>query len=118
MPSMSPIPLTPMTPGLPVKVSFTYSPFAFTESKNSGVKRLMIVLPAAAQIGLPPKVVACAPAFNTYCIFSLNNVAPIGRPPAKPFAVDTTSGSMPNCWYAYRLPVRPLPVCTSSINTS
>ena len=58
IPSMSPIPLTSMIPGLPVKVDFTYSPFAFTESRSSGVNRLIMVLPAAAQIGLPPKVVA------------------------------------------------------------
>ena len=78
----------------------------------------MIVQPAAAQIGLPPNVVACAPAVNTNCVFSLNKVAPIGKPPAKPLAVDTISGSIPNCSYAYRLPVRPLPVCTSSMRTS
>ena len=42
----------------------------------------------------------------------------MGRPPAMPFAKEHTSGRMPYCWKANRLPVRPTPVCTSSTSSS
>ena len=35
-----------------------------------------------------------------------------------PLAKDTASGRMPYCWKAKRVPVRPMPVCTSSTSSS
>ena len=36
-------------------------------------------------------------------------------PEASPFAMVTMSGLMPNCWYPNHLPVRPMPMTTSSM---
>ena len=44
--------------------------------------------------------------------------APIGMPPPRPLARVITSGTMPDRWCASQLPVRPMPVCTSSITSS
>ena len=44
--------------------------------------------------------------------------APSGTPDAMPFASVMTSGAMPACWKANHLPVRPSPLCTSSIISS
>ena len=44
--------------------------------------------------------------------------APIGRPPPRPFASVTTSGTIPAAWWANQAPVRPMPVCTSSSTSS
>ena len=73
---------------------------------------------AAAPTGLPPKVVPWVPAVNTLRHFSLAITPPKGRPPAMPLAKDTASGEMPYCWKANREPVRPTPVCTSSMSSS
>ena len=43
-------------------------------------------------------------------------IAPIGMPEAMPLAMQTTSGSMPQCSIANILPVRPMPDCTSSMH--
>ena len=40
--------------------------------------------------------------------------APSGMPLAMPFALVTMSGSTPKCSMAHHLPVRPIPLCTSS----
>ena len=40
--------------------------------------------------------------------------APMGNPLAIPFASVTISGTTFVCWMASHLPVRPIPVCTSS----
>ena len=37
-----------------------------------------------------------------------------GRPPPSPLATVMTSGTTPACWCAHQVPVRPIPVCTSS----
>ncbi len=41
-------------------------------------------------------------------------VTPSGMPEAMPFAMQTMSGSTPVCSTANHLPVRPMPLCTSS----
>ena len=73
-----------------------------------------IVLSAAAQLsGFPPKVEPCAPCFQSMTFF-LATMMPRGRPEATPFAMAIMSGSVSQCSIANILPVRPMPLCTSS----
>ena len=68
--------------------------------------------------GLPPKVVPCWPGLNRSAAAPMPMQAPIGRPPPRPLARVTTSGTMPVCWCGNQVPVRPMPVCTSSSTSS
>ena len=63
--------------------------------------------------GLPPKVDACEPGTQSM-ISERVIVMPSGMPDARPFAMQTMSGSTPVCSTAHHLPVRPMPLCTSS----
>ncbi len=65
-------------------------------------------------MGLPPKVVPCVPGVSAAANSGLAARAPIGRPPARPFAIVTASGSTPKFCMPNHSPVRPMPVCTSS----
>ena len=49
---------------------------------------------AAHATGLPPKVEPCEPDGH-FMTESLATMAPIGMPEPRPFAVSSTSGSMP-----------------------
>ena len=53
---------------------------------------------AAAQAsGLPPNVEPWSPAWKALATLSVAMKAPIGTPPARPFASVTISGFTPNC---------------------
>ena len=70
--------------------------------------------PAAAETGLPPKVVPCSPGANCGQLVPKEIIAPSGRPPPKPFAKVITSGRIFSSSYPNQVPVRPIPVCTQS----
>ncbi|CAM5553900.1 hypothetical protein SALBM135S_04445 [Streptomyces alboniger] len=71
--------------------------------------------PAAHATGLPPNVVPWWPGLNSSAAAPNATVAPSGRPPPRPFASVTMSGSTPSCARcSNQCPVRPIPVCTSS----
>jgi hypothetical protein len=65
--------------------------------------------------GLPPKVVPCTPVTMPLAASAVVRQAPIGKPPPSALAIAMMSGSAPgNHWWANSLPVRPMPLCTSS----
>ena len=68
---------------------------------------------AAMQTGLPPKVLACEPGTQSM-ISALVMQMPSGMPDAMPLAMQTMSGSTPECSMDHHFPVRPAPDCTSS----
>ena len=70
---------------------------------------------AAAHTGLPPNVVPWVPGVNSFAASPCAMTAPSGSPPPRPLARVMTSGTMPECWWANQAPVRPMPVCTSSM---
>ncbi len=79
-----------------------------------------VASPVVIAIALPMNVEACTKTrsidentlSNTACVAS---VAPIGtKPPDSALATVTMSGCTPSCSKAKNLPVRPMPVCTSS----
>ena len=118
MPTIRPRPLTPATPSS--FASFSRSSFALrcTSSKKPGaVTVFSTARPPAQQTGLPPNVEPCEPLSSTSAHFSLARHAPMGRPPAIPFASVVTSALCPNCSPARNVPVLPTPVCTSSAMT-
>ena len=57
--------------------------------------RLSMLSAPAQQTGLPPKVEPWLPGVRMSATFSPSMVAPIGRPPPSPLAVETMSGLMP-----------------------
>ena len=63
--------------------------------------------------GLPPKVEACAPGFQSITL-ARAIVAQSGMPEAMPLATQIMSGSIPAWSQAHHFPVRPMPHCTSS----
>src|SRR5512138_13777 len=73
----------------------------------------MVASDAAQETGLPPYVLPCAP-LGQVITDSRAIHAPRGRPDAMPFAEVMMSGSTPKCSMAHHLPVRPIPLCTSS----
>ena len=73
---------------------------------------------AAQHTGLPPKVVPCWPGPSRSPAAPTPMHAPSGSPPPRPLARVTTSGVMPARWWANQVPVRPVPVCTSSTPNS
>ena len=74
-------------------------------------------MPAAVAIGLPPKVVVWMYGFS-YMVENTSSVAmklPMGMtapPSALPMVM--MSGATPQCSIPQSVPVRPMPVCTSS----
>jgi hypothetical protein len=62
-----------------------------------------------AAVGRP-----CTPTENTLAISFVVSIAPIGKPPPKPFALVRMSGTMPFCMYEKSAPVRPIPLWISS----
>src|SRR5690606_1295988 len=70
--------------------------------------------PAAAASGLPPKVVPCPPLGMLLATSSVMSVAPMGTPPARPFAKVTMSAETPEVSLARNVPVRPTPDWISS----
>ncbi len=95
IPIIRPMPLTDFTPLADDKVSKISFDFSLTPSS-----RLSSILPstlsAAAQAtGFPPKVEPWVPAVKTSYTVSPRMVAPRGKPPASPFAVETMSGVIP-----------------------
>ena len=95
-----------------------YSLFSLTDFKNSSSILETIDIAPAAQTGLPPKVEPCEPGVTVSFNLSPKSTAPIGSPPASPFAVDTISGLISKFSYAKYLPDLPLPFCTSSTTIS
>ena len=73
----------------------------------------MVASAAAIETGLPPKVEACEPGTQSMISARLMQT-PSGMPLAMPLAMQTMSGSTPECSMAHHLPVRPAPHCTSS----
>ena len=72
---------------------------------------------AAHASGFPPKVEPCRPVSNAPTRLPINT-APMGNPPARDFAMHSRSGCTPECSQAKMRPVRPMPVCTSSMISS
>jgi hypothetical protein len=64
--------------------------------------------------GLPPYVVPCTPGENALATFAVVSIAPIGKPPPRPFALVRISGTTPFCMYEKSAPVRPMPLWISS----
>src|ERR1039458_9315893 len=72
-------------------------------------------LAAVAVTGLPPEVEMVAP-FRASAISGRATVRPTGVPLPRPFALVRMSGCTPYCSMPNHLPpVRPQPVCTSSL---
>ena len=76
--------------------------------------------PAAQASGLPPKVVPCWPAVSRR-----RDVGPERRPARRsgrrrpgPWRGSWRRARSPACWKANQVPVRPMPVCTSSRTSS
>ena len=69
----------------------------------------MVAVPAAHDKGFPPNVEECSPLLMHDKISGLTNVAPIGTPPAIPFARHIMSGIVFQCSEAHIRPVLPSP---------
>ena len=77
----------------------------------------MVAIAAAQQTGLPPKVVVWRNGFSMYFsqVRGVPTQAPIGiTPPPKPLPKAIRSGTTPSCSQANILPLRPMPLWTSS----
>ena len=87
---------------------------AFSNSPSSRMTS-MVATAAAQATALPPYVPPCAPTFQR-AIRSARAAMPLnGKPEAIPLAMTRMSGSTPLCSSANQRPVRPKPVCTSSM---
>ena len=83
----------------------------------------MVASAAAVPSGLPAKVDPWEPGVNrSDSSLPKAIMPPIGKPPATPLAKVTMSGVIPpdrsSRWNANQEPVRPMPVCTSSMMSS
>ena len=100
------------------KPSSSISPFCSAcAGRFSSSSTLMVASAAAQASGLPPKVVVCRNGLSnsTEKTSSVAIVAPIGiTPPPRALARHIMSGCTFSCSQANILPVRPIPVCTSS----
>ena len=94
-PSIRPRPVTLLTPLAPVRALTMKSDFSCTDCSSGPSSRCRMLSAPAQQTGLPPKVEPWLPGVSTSCTFSPSNVAPSGRPPPRPLAVETMSGVMP-----------------------
>ena len=72
-----------------------------------------VAIDAAQATGLPPKVDAWLP-LGQSITEARATIAPKGKPLAIPLARQTMSPATPQCSEANILPVRPIPLCTSS----
>ena len=88
--------------------------FSEFSTSPSSVRAFRAAVPAAHDSGLPPKVEECSPLLMTAKISGLTSVAPIGTPPAIPFARHMMSGEVSQCSQAHNRPVLPNPACISS----
>ena len=75
-------------------------------------------LAAAQARGFPPKVVPWSPICTVLATAALHRKAATGKPPPRPLARVTMSGTTGSCWYPSGVPVRPIPVWTSSQTSS
>ena len=93
------------------------SPIAVACSSRPSFSMVSRTASAAAQAtGLPPKVVPWLPGCRRVAASPRATQAPIGMPPPSPLATVTTSASATGP--ANHSPVRPMPVCTSSSQSS
>ena len=115
MPIIRPIPVTDSTSGISFSFSAIYLPLSATCDKKIGSAAFFSTSIAPAQaIGFPPNVDPCVPGVSTPAHLSPLRHAPIGIPPAMPFASVIISAFFPKLSPARNLPVLPTPVCTSS----
>ena len=77
-----------------------------------------VVIAATMASGLPPNVVPWLPGLKTRAAAPRARHAPTGTPDPRPLASGITSGTIPAHWWANHLPVRPMPLWTSSIMSS
>ena len=95
----------------PAPLAWSSSPSAAMVSSTAS--------PAAQASGLPPKVEPCMPGVSSVLTSGPKVIsAPIGTPPPRPLARVIASGTTPAWWKANQVPVRPMPVCTSSSTSS
>ena len=95
------------------------SPRVTAASSRPSFSIVSITARAAAQAtGLPPNVVPWLPGSSSVAAPPRAIVAPIGMPPPRPLARVTMSGTIPASVCASHSPVRPMPVCTSSTQSS
>ena len=122
-PSMSRMPRTAFTPLTPAKPDcrpdLISSPMRRAWSSRPCCSMVSSVARTAAHTsGPPPKVVPWLPGLKTFAAAPRARQAPTGTPEPRPLARAITSGAMPDHWCANHLPVRPMPLCTSSTMSS
>ncbi len=122
-PTMRPMPRTSFTPATPARLRssppLTTSPMRRAWSRSPSFSITSSVVSAATDTsGPPPNVVPWLPGLKTFAAAPRARHAPIGTPEPNPLASVITSGTMPDHWCANHLPVRPMPLCTSSIINS
>ena len=71
-----------------------------------------------AATGLPPKVLPWLPGPSRVAARPLAMQAPIGNPLPSPLATVTRSAVTPSATWTSQQPARPIPVCTSSTQSS
>src|SRR3990170_1505011 len=113
-PSRRPRPRTSVTAGSAARPEESRAPISRTLARSSSSRASRTAQAAAQATGLPPKGEAWSPGEKAPAASSRTSSAPIGRPFARPFASATTSGLIPSCSWAKKVPVRPSPHCTSS----
>ena len=96
-------------------VSLISFPLAWTDDNKLSLQIWsMTAIAPAHTTGLPPKVDPWSPGAKVSANFSLQRIAPIGRPPPNPLARVIISASTQNSWKPKRWPVLPSPHWTSS----
>ncbi len=95
------------------RVAFSAAPTRAEFAQSSRSSRSTVASPAAIATGLPAIVEPWLPAGHVITSF-FAIIAPSGMPDAIPLAASTTSGTTPVCSAANILPVRPMPLWTSS----
>ncbi|OEI70208.1 Uncharacterized protein Cus16_0834 [Curtobacterium sp. ER1/6] len=120
-PTSRPVPRTSCTsgdprPAMPARMRSPFVTAPATRSARSISSRTAFATRVPS--GLPPNVEPCCPAENSSDAQPNVTSAPIGKPPAMPFAIVTASGVKPCPWNVNQLPVRPTPVWISSRTNS
>ena len=116
---MRPMPRTPLTNGyfFPSSPSCRrrYSPCSRQFSSTPSLSNASCTASAAAETSaVPPKVLAWVPGVSVSAYLRFVMKPPIGRPFAIALAIENASGSTPKLCQAKRVPIRPMPHCTSS----